>query len=47
MALSELKAQGFLKHDVDRFDCKLPSNSTKKRPRMIAIWGSLLGEESE
>lgn len=47
MALSELKAQGFLKHDVNRFDCKLPSNSTKKRPRMIAIWGSLLGEESE
>ena len=46
-ALSELKAQGFLKHDLERFDCKLPSNSTKKRPRMIAIWGSLLGEESE
>ncbi|WP_051640632.1 DUF927 domain-containing protein [Thiomicrorhabdus sp. Milos-T2] len=46
-ALSELKAQGFLKHDVDRLDCKLPSNRNHKRSRMYAIWGSILGEESE
>ncbi|WP_130538073.1 DUF927 domain-containing protein [Thiomicrorhabdus indica] len=46
-ALSELREKGFLKHDADRFDCKLPSNSTKKRPRMYAILGELLGESDD
>jgi len=46
-ALAELKERGFLKCDVDRFDCKLPSNVTKKRPRMIAVYGELLGEVDE
>ncbi|MBO1927119.1 DUF927 domain-containing protein [Thiomicrorhabdus sp. 6S2-11] len=47
MALSELQEKGFLKHDADRFDCKLPSNTTKKRPRMYAILGELLGETDD
>lgn len=49
----EFKSWDFVVYDsqvlrvLDRFDCKLPSNATKKRPRMIAVYGQLLGEVDE